>query len=324
MILIFFIWSPFIAAADFYGPDAEKPDNKVRVKALKSEPDDYNPLDALIGLDNEEEEKETGFFNNSMMNLGLLRSAVLSNGNFSAATYSTLIILLVVSLNALFLIGTQFVPDNTAVNYLTHIIASLSISFLAAIAAGSFIVILPEAAKKELKIKNLSEAVKATYKVQTSPKFISTVIFLLIISMASCFYLFKALKQMPEGVEVAVTAAYAEAGEAVIKLNLVDSKRNFTWLTPSAFSIVWDGKNPTSKRADTSGTTTLNIIVPASFSIADSTNQLLQTIPQGTTQITLFMRFPYTQGAKSFELYYSNMFDVDSKRNFITKGSIKP
>ena len=320
LILIFLIWSPFLAIADFYVDGAEKPDNKIRVKALKSEPEDYNPLDILIGTDDDDDDdmpyKKQSFFDNSMMNIGLLRSASLSGGNFSAATYTTLVILLVLSINAMLLLSAQLASGNDAINFFTRIVASLSISFLAAIAAGSFVAILPETARKELKIKKLSEIITPAYQIKTDTKFLSIVIFSLLLSITGCYYLFKDLKQMPENVEITVAGTYIESGEAVIKLNITDNKRNFTWFVPNAFSVVWDNDNSTDSAA-------VQPTTPTGFAVTDNTNQPLQAISQNITQITLSMRVPYSQGAKSFELYYNNIFDVGGEKIFITKGSIK-
>ncbi|MDR2337284.1 MAG: hypothetical protein LBE20_01370 [Deltaproteobacteria bacterium] len=300
LILIFFIWSPFFGIADFYSKETKPifPDDE----------DDF----LLIP-----EDKEETFFSNSVLNFGLLRSSSLSNQNFATTAYLILIILFVLSLNFIILSCFQMVTDNRLVNYGINIFGSVSQAFLAGIVAGSFLAVLPEKARNELQIKNLSTVLQSQrlFKIQSNRTWTLIVLFGLLLNFSGVYYFLIVSKDLPSSAQVQITAAYQDASDLVLKLKITDQQKHLTWLVPTSFVIQYPelGKNP-------------EFVLPSSFSMSDLEQKTLKTLTPDVTQIILTLRFVFQKPAESkvnFDVYYYNVFDIKQEKILVVKGALE-
>jgi hypothetical protein len=302
LILIFFIWAPFFGIGDFYSKES-KP------VVLDDEDDDF-PFAP-------EEDKEETFFSNSILNFGLLRSSSLSNQNFSTTAYLILIVLFVLSLNFIVLTYVQMATNNIILNYGVNLLSSISLSFLAGITAGSFIAVIPEKARQELQIKNLATVLPSPqiFKIQSNRTWTLTVLFCLLINFSGIYYFLIVSKNLPNTAQINIAAAYQDAGDVVLKLNLEDKQKNFAWLMPANFVVRYNESKPNQ-----------NFVSPSSFAMSDAKQETtLRALPPSTERIVLTLRFPFHEPADAevdFGVYYYNMFDLKQEKLPVAKGTL--
>ena len=188
-----------------------------------------------------DEERERGFFQNrSILDLGLVRSVRLAGKNYPYSVQ--LALLMICAALAPGVLIEVLVPDNLVfcVQVLKSTLSSLVTALVVGAWAGTFVMLLPAAAKREVGIQSYPDP-RDFYPGKVLPRYEGRVVLqgvIVVVGMFASWIFMQSMLtrvEMPESVWVQLASVKQRDGEIVVDLTMNDSEHNFRWFSPDMF-----------------------------------------------------------------------------------------